>query len=209
MRVWVIRDRILKIYQNHIYSNHHNSGNGGGFNKSHHMMHNRLPPAQQQQRQQKVSAFTQSALSSSRRLTKTAQRIYEDILPMIRQFSTEPQMHWKKENPLRLNESILSRVSRGATPTIKKRTAMDDHVSKNISMLLEDLLKSYESSQTPSHSAGIPTVVRTNILIRSMGPVSELEMEYSMDCYFRQYWQDKRLSFKGPIKSLSLSIKVS
>lgn len=29
-----------------------------------------------------------------------------------------------------------------------------------------------------------------------------------MDCYFRQYWQDKRLSFKSPIKSLSLSIKV-
>lgn len=29
-----------------------------------------------------------------------------------------------------------------------------------------------------------------------------------MDCYFRQYWRDKRLSFQGPIKSLSLSIKV-
>lgn len=32
--------------------------------------------------------------------------------------------------------------------------------------------------------------------------------DYSMDCYFRQYWRDKRLSFKSPIKSLSLSIKV-
>lgn len=30
-----------------------------------------------------------------------------------------------------------------------------------------------------------------------------------MDCYFRQYWRDKRLSFKSPFKSLSLSIKVS
>lgn len=54
----------------------------------------------------------------------------------------------------------------------------------------------------------MPTIVRTNMLIRSMGPVSELDMDYSMDCYFRQYWRDKRLSFKGPIKSLSLSIKV-
>ncbi|KAK3910973.1 Gamma-aminobutyric acid receptor subunit alpha-6 [Frankliniella fusca] len=53
-----------------------------------------------------------------------------------------------------------------------------------------------------------PAVVRTNILIRSMGPVSELGMDYSMDCYFRQYWRDARLSFKGPIKSLSLSIKM-
>jgi len=29
-----------------------------------------------------------------------------------------------------------------------------------------------------------------------------------MDCYFRQYWRDSRLSFLGPIKNLSLSIKM-
>lgn len=29
-----------------------------------------------------------------------------------------------------------------------------------------------------------------------------------MDCYFRQYWRDTRLKFHGPMKSLSLSIKV-
>uniref|UniRef100_T1H3V2 Neurotransmitter-gated ion-channel ligand-binding domain-containing protein n=1 Tax=Megaselia scalaris TaxID=36166 RepID=T1H3V2_MEGSC len=55
---------------------------------------------------------------------------------------------------------------------------------------------------------GVPIIVKTNMLIRSMGPVSELDMDYSMDCYFRQYWRDKRLSFKGPIQSLSLSIKM-
>ncbi|XP_030378780.1 gamma-aminobutyric acid receptor alpha-like [Scaptodrosophila lebanonensis] len=81
-------------------------------------------------------------------------------------------------------------------------------LSRNISIILENLLKRYEQSQLPTHGQGLPTVVRTNILIRSMGPVSELDMDYSMDCYFRQYWRDKRLSFKGPIKSLSLSIKM-
>lgn len=30
-----------------------------------------------------------------------------------------------------------------------------------------------------------------------------------MDCYFRQYWRDSRLKFQGPMKTLSLSIKVS
>ncbi|KNC20828.1 hypothetical protein FF38_11236, partial [Lucilia cuprina] len=94
-------------------------------------------------------------------------------------------------------------------PTImRKRTASADMLSRNISIILENLLKSYEQSQLPTHGQGIPTVVRTNILIRSMGPVSELDMDYSMDCYFRQYWRDKRLSFQGPIKSLSLSIKM-
>nr|XP_012215110.1 PREDICTED: gamma-aminobutyric acid receptor alpha-like isoform X2 [Linepithema humile] len=85
---------------------------------------------------------------------------------------------------------------------------MNDIVSKNITMVLENLLMNYENSQLPTHGKGVPTVVKTNILIRSMGPVSELDMDYSMDCYFRQSWRDSRLSFLGPIKSLSLSIKM-
>ncbi|XP_033244001.1 gamma-aminobutyric acid receptor subunit alpha-6 [Drosophila miranda] len=88
------------------------------------------------------------------------------------------------------------------------RLVSTDILSRNISNILENLLKRYEQSQLPTHGKGIPTVVQTNILIRSMGPVSERDMEYSMDCYFRQYWRDKRLSFEGPIKSLSLSIKM-
>ncbi|XP_025833300.1 gamma-aminobutyric acid receptor subunit alpha-6 [Agrilus planipennis] len=89
-----------------------------------------------------------------------------------------------------------------------KRSILNDAVSRNITLVLENLLKNYESSQLPTHGKDHPTVVKTNILIRSMGPVSELDMEYSMDCYFRQYWRDERLSFMGPIKSLSLSIKM-
>ncbi|XP_043268561.1 gamma-aminobutyric acid receptor alpha-like isoform X2 [Venturia canescens] len=88
------------------------------------------------------------------------------------------------------------------------RAIVNDVVSKNITMVLENLLMNYENSQLPTHGQGTPTVVKTNILIRSMGPVSELDMDYSMDCYFRQSWRDSRLSFLGPIKSLSLSIKM-
>ncbi|KYM97474.1 PREDICTED: gamma-aminobutyric acid receptor subunit alpha-1 [Cyphomyrmex costatus] len=88
------------------------------------------------------------------------------------------------------------------------RATLNDIVSKNITMVLENLLMNYENSQLPTHGKGVPTVVKTNILIRSMGPVSELDMDYSMDCYFRQSWRDSRLSFLGPIKSLSLSIKM-
>ncbi|XP_017769896.1 PREDICTED: gamma-aminobutyric acid receptor alpha-like isoform X2 [Nicrophorus vespilloides] len=100
------------------------------------------------------------------------------------------------------------RVDNGNSSSRKRRSPLNDHVSRNITMVLENLLKNYESSQLPTHGQDKPTVVQTNILIRSMGPVSELDMEYSMDCYFRQYWRDRRLSFFGPIKSLSLSIKM-
>ena len=78
-----------------------------------------------------------------------------------------------------------------------------------------------------------PTDVKVSILIRSMGPISDTDMvrecdifdyvsvdllvqHYSMDCYFRQYWRDSRLSFKGlkmnsnqlHINQLSLNVKM-
>ena len=61
-----------------------------------------------------------------------------------------------------------------------------------------------------------PTDVKVSILIRSMGPISDVDMHYSMDCYFRQYWRDTRLSFKGlkmtsnqlHINQLSLNVKM-
>lgn len=112
----------------------------------------------------------------------------------------------------RLSRRYVNESSESPAPPpgrlLRPRTASADMLSRNISSILENLLKRYEQSQLPTHGQGLPTVVRTNILIRSMGPVSELDMDYSMDCYFRQYWRDKRLSFQGPIKSLSLSIKM-
>merc|ERR1712062_811246 len=88
-------------------------------------------------------------------------------------------------------------------------------LSRNISMILEDLLKNYEKTERPPQDKGEVTTVRVNMLIRSMGPISETDMFYSMDCYFRQYWRDNRLSFKGLkqtannviINQLSLNVK--
>ncbi|XP_055844914.1 gamma-aminobutyric acid receptor subunit alpha-2 [Episyrphus balteatus] len=132
----------------------------------------------------------------------TASRIYESFRTISPTDSND--------DPFRTTTTHRSHssTSSNGTTLMRKRGASNDYLSKNISIILENLLKSYEQSQLPTHGKGVPTIVRTNILIRSMGPVSELDMDYSMDCYFRQYWRDKRLSFKGPIKSLSLSIKM-
>lgn len=133
----------------------------------------------------------------------SASRIYESfrVLPPTLQQLTSRH---RSEKSVSYFPENLAAAGGGGVP----RTASADMLSRNISIILENLLKRYEQSQLPTHGQGMPTVVQTNILIRSMGPVSELDMEYSMDCYFRQYWRDKRLSFKGPIKSLSLSIKM-
>ena len=49
-------------------------------------------------------------------------------------------------------------------------------VSSNITSILESLLKDYDKTERPSYQSGEPTKVRVNILIRSMGPISEMQM---------------------------------
>nr|XP_027197713.1 glycine receptor subunit beta-type 4-like [Dermatophagoides pteronyssinus] len=84
---------------------------------------------------------------------------------------------------------------------------LDNEKFGNISMVLASLLDHYDHNQRPGYS-GPPAVITTNLEIRSMGPISELDMEYSLDCYFRQKWQDERLRFTGNVDFLSLNIKM-
>ncbi|XP_077516686.1 gamma-aminobutyric acid receptor subunit alpha-6-like isoform X2 [Amblyomma americanum] len=82
----------------------------------------------------------------------------------------------------------------------------DRGIMANTSSLLDSLLseKNYNRQFRPGFG-GPPTEILTDILIRSFGPVSENEMMFSMDCYFRQTWYDRRLSFRGDIDVLSVS----
>ncbi|PKU43404.1 gamma-aminobutyric acid receptor subunit hypothetical protein [Limosa lapponica baueri] len=52
---------------------------------------------------------------------------------------------------------------------------------------------------------GPVTEVKTDIYVTSFGPVSDVEMEYTMDVFFRQTWVDKRLKYDGPIEILRLN----
>ncbi|KAG5895167.1 hypothetical protein JTB14_007335 [Gonioctena quinquepunctata] len=79
---------------------------------------------------------------------------------------------------------------------------------KNISSLLDHLLNGYDNSIRPD-IGGPPTVVEVDIMVRSMGSISEIDMTYSMDCYFRQSWIDKRLAFLGDSNdTLALSVSM-
>ncbi|XP_023347650.1 gamma-aminobutyric acid receptor alpha-like, partial [Eurytemora carolleeae] len=62
----------------------------------------------------------------------------------------------------------------------------------------------YDNNLRPEFG-GPPTTIEVNMQVRSMGPISELDMSYSMDSYFRQTWIDRRLSFTGFQGALALS----
>ncbi|KAG1666855.1 Gamma-aminobutyric acid receptor subunit alpha-6 [Nymphon striatum] len=55
-------------------------------------------------------------------------------------------------------------------------TVKYDTLIQNITMILENLLKNYDQNERPG-GVGEPTVIYTNVFIRSMGPFSDLKMQ--------------------------------
>ncbi|XP_065580667.1 gamma-aminobutyric acid receptor alpha-like isoform X2 [Artemia franciscana] len=128
----------------------------------------------------------------------------------------QKKIQYPKKQDVKKENSAKNKISKGRgmfrKPTYivkqddKDVTRMID-ITKNISLVLENLLKDYDSTQRPGLTMEKPTTITSNVLVRSMGPISELDMEYSMECYFRQAWHDARLTFESEIDELSLSIK--
>ncbi|GAU93884.1 hypothetical protein RvY_05751-2 [Ramazzottius varieornatus] len=77
--------------------------------------------------------------------------------------------------------------------------------SQNVTDLLNSLFVHYNKTFRPGYAYG-PTHVRTSMVVLSLGPISELNSDYSTDCYFRQYWRDERLRFSaGGIQEIALN----
>ncbi|XP_051715728.1 gamma-aminobutyric acid receptor subunit alpha-6a isoform X3 [Ctenopharyngodon idella] len=76
--------------------------------------------------------------------------------------------------------------------------------SENITRILDGLLEGYDNRLRPGSGVSV-TEVKTDIFVTSFGPVSDVNMEYTMDMFFRQMWVDERLAFQGPIEILPLN----
>ncbi|CAL1532988.1 unnamed protein product [Lymnaea stagnalis] len=77
----------------------------------------------------------------------------------------------------------------------------------NISNVLDSLLEGYDKRLRPGFG-GEAVVVNADLSLRSMGPISELDMIYTLDCYFRQRWLDRRLAMNVSLENLTLGIKI-
>uniref|UniRef100_A0AAR2IVP3 Gamma-aminobutyric acid (GABA) A receptor, subunit alpha 4 n=1 Tax=Pygocentrus nattereri TaxID=42514 RepID=A0AAR2IVP3_PYGNA len=75
---------------------------------------------------------------------------------------------------------------------------------ENFTRILDRLLDGYDNRLRPGFG-GRETEVKTDIYVTSFGPVSDVEMEYTMDVFFRQTWVDQRLKYEGPIEILRLN----
>ncbi|TTG17222.1 Gamma-aminobutyric acid receptor subunit alpha-4 [Bagarius yarrelli] len=75
---------------------------------------------------------------------------------------------------------------------------------ENFTQILDELLEGYDNRLRPGFGGPV-TEVKTDIYVTSFGPVSDVEMEYTIDVFFRQTWEDRRLKYEGPIEILRLN----
>ncbi|KAH7646461.1 gamma-aminobutyric acid receptor alpha-like [Dermatophagoides farinae] len=129
------------------------------------------------------------------------------ILPRSKRFIQRMPKTPKLQTHQTHHSKSSSSLSSMMTTSNDEQSEFDNEKFGNISMVLAKLLDHYDHNQRPDYG-GPPAVITTNLEIRSMGPISELDMEYSLDCYFRQKWQDERLRFTGNADFLSLNIKM-
>ena len=64
----------------------------------------------------------------------------------------------------------------------------------NVSFLLNNFQIGYDRRVRPNYG-GIPVTVGVSLYILSIGDLSEKDMDFTFDMYFRQFWSDPRLSF--------------
>ncbi|KAE8286249.1 Gamma-aminobutyric acid receptor subunit alpha-2 GABA(A) receptor subunit alpha-2 Precursor [Larimichthys crocea] len=127
---------------------------------------------------------------------------------------------WSRESASLLLVCLLALTALWKTRSVNA-DATSDAFKTNITLftrILDSLLDGYDNRLRPglgtfnslfaflvvSYPDRI-TEVKTNIYVTSFGPVSDTDMEYTIDVFFRQSWKDERLKFHGPMNILPLN----
>ncbi|XP_064601415.1 gamma-aminobutyric acid receptor subunit delta-like [Liolophura sinensis] len=77
-------------------------------------------------------------------------------------------------------------------------------------MTLEELMEHlfhpdrYNKKIRPGANDGKSSEVAIGMYVHSLSAVSELNMEYTIDMYFRQFWNDPRLAFNHSYEYITL-----
>ncbi|KAL1023403.1 hypothetical protein UPYG_G00040380 [Umbra pygmaea] len=97
----------------------------------------------------------------------------------------------------------LSQTAAGTVKEPLKEAERNDNITI-FTRILDRLLDGYDNRLRPGLGEKV-TEIKTNIFVTSFGPVSDTEMEYTIDVFFRQSWKDERLRFQGPMEMLALN----
>uniref|UniRef100_H0WB75 Gamma-aminobutyric acid receptor subunit epsilon n=2 Tax=Cavia porcellus TaxID=10141 RepID=H0WB75_CAVPO len=70
--------------------------------------------------------------------------------------------------------------------------------------ILDTILNNYDHKLRPGIGVR-PTVVKVEVSVNSLGPISIMDMEYTIDLIFYQSWYDERLRYNSTFDSLVLN----
>uniref|UniRef100_A0A8D8VU11 Glycine receptor subunit alpha-3 n=1 Tax=Cacopsylla melanoneura TaxID=428564 RepID=A0A8D8VU11_9HEMI len=102
--------------------------------------------------------------------------------------------------PVERSPNTESEPSDEPVPTSSNISNMD-HLQ-----VLDSLLKqNYDRRATPTNHQNKPTHVVCELYIRSFGSINPTKMDYEVDLYLRQKWQDQRLKHHSITKTLDLN----
>ncbi|CAJ0578769.1 unnamed protein product, partial [Mesorhabditis spiculigera] len=86
-----------------------------------------------------------------------------------------------------------------SNPALQSQSTHNLTLIRSVTRLLNTILLKQDKNIRPmNQKKNEPLLVEVDINVRSMGPISEQNMEFSLDCYFRQKWLDDRLAFVPP-----------
>jgi len=72
---------------------------------------------------------------------------------------------------------------------------VNDVTGDNVSAILNQMTIGYDKRVRPNYG-GIPVTVGVSLYILSISELSEPNMDFTFDMYFRQFWHDPRLAFE-------------
>nr|KAG5689431.1 hypothetical protein BaRGS_012253 [Batillaria attramentaria] len=107
------------------------------------------------------------------------------------------------DHPMEILENVppTQNQSRPRLPKTKPPVPEDEEtettleVKREIDSLLDN--GTYDRTMRPHYQLGQATRVEVDVVLNTLGPVNELDMEMSASFYFRQQWQDPRLAFSA------------
>lgn len=142
-----------------------------------------------------------SELLSTHIVLSTAERVKRDVIL--------PQSPGSKEDVLDDDSSSSEVVNLNSTaasvpPEIKSETTFGQDRLSDLK-IIDQLLRAYDRRATPTNKIGRPTEVGCELFIRSFGSISEKTMDYQVDLYLRQHWEDPRLNHKAIAEALDLN----
>ncbi|XP_046399107.1 glycine receptor subunit alpha-4-like [Ischnura elegans] len=96
---------------------------------------------------------------------------------------------------------LIALLTFGFSASAAGRGAKMDHLQ-----ILDSLLrKGYDRRATPTNQFNNATTVICELYIRSFGSISPATMDYEVDLYLRQKWQDERLKHEEITEALDLN----